>query len=160
MFFYYWRVRARSKLFAAREAYISFLSSCLPDFFLYMYTRFSSAYISHGYLSFHLQSFRGTSRHAPVAFFSFSVFSSQRLESRGISGYKQFPAKILLHKPWGFHKTSKTSLLTVNVVVLFEWKKILKDMSMACESISLNLATASPQIYLKTYNNGLHVGNL
>ena len=64
----------------------------------------------------------GTSRHAPVAFFSFSVFSSQRLESRGISGYEQFPAKILLHKPWGFQKTSKTILLAVNVVVLFEGK--------------------------------------
>ena len=57
-----------------------------------------------------------------MAFFSFSVFSSQRLESRGISGYEQFPAKILLHKPWGFQKTSKTILLAVNVVVLFEGK--------------------------------------
>ena len=57
-----------------------------------------------------------------MAFFSFSVFSSQRLESRGISGYEQFPAKILLHKPWGFQKTSKTILLAVNVVVLLEGK--------------------------------------
>ena len=55
-----------------------------------------------------------------MAFFSFCVFSSQRLESRGISGHEQFPAKILLHKPWGFQKTSKTILLAVNVVVLFE----------------------------------------
>ena len=89
-----------------QEAYISFLSSFFAAFTYILETifGFSSAYISHGYT--HLQFFRGTSRHAPVAFFSsllhfavHSVFSSQRLESRGKSRYQQFLAKILLHKP-------------------------------------------------------------
>ena len=124
-----------------QEAYISFLSSSFAAFtyILETFFRFSSAYISHGYT--HLQFFRGTSRHAPVAFFSSllhfavdSVFSSQRLQSRGKSRYQQFLAKILLHKPWLFQKTFKTILLAVNVFVFFYGgKKII-----SCHSISDN----------------------
>ena len=86
-----------------QEAYINFLSSCFAAFTYMLETIFFCIH-SHGYT--HLQCFRGTARHAPVAFFSSllhfavdSVFSSQRLESRGKSRYQQFLAKILLHKP-------------------------------------------------------------
>ena len=112
-----------------QEAYISFLSSFFAAFTYILETifGFSSAYISHGYT--HLQFFRGTSRHAPVAFFSSllhfavdSVFSSQRLKSRGKSQYQQFLAKTLLHKPWWFQKTFKTIPLAVNVFVFFDGK--------------------------------------
>ena len=109
-----------------QEAYISFLSSCFAAFTYMLGTIFFCIH-SHGYT--HLQSFRGTSRRAPVAFFSFllhfavdSVFSSQRLESRGKSRYQQFLAKILLHKPWWFQKTFKTIPLAVNVFVFFDGK--------------------------------------
>ena len=80
-----------------REAYISFLSSCFPDFYCIriLQTIFFCIHFTWIYLPSHLQSFRGTSRHPPVAFFWFSVFSTQRLESRGISGYEQFPTKLL-----------------------------------------------------------------
>ena len=112
-----------------REAYIGFLSSCLPEFIYILETIFFCTHFTWIYLSSYLQSFRGTSRHAPVAFFSFlmhfavdSVFSSRRLGSRGISGYEQFPAKILLHKPWGLQRTSKTILLAGNVVLFFDGK--------------------------------------
>ena len=94
----------------------------LNSYIYILETIFFCTHFTRMYLSSHLQSFRGTSRHAPVAFFSFSVFSSQRLESRGISGYEQFPAKILLYKPLGFQRTSKTILLAVNVVLFFEGK--------------------------------------
>ena len=112
-----------------QEAYISFLSSCFPEFIYILETIFFCTNFTWIYLSSHLQSLRGTSRHAPVAFFSplvhfavDSVFSSLRLESRGKSQYQQFLAKILLHKPWWFQKTVKTILLSVNVLVIFYGK--------------------------------------
>ena len=74
-----------------------------------------------------LQSFRGTSRHAPVDVFSFLLLfvvdyfvSALLLESRGRSQYQQLHLGKILpsSKTWWFQKPFNSILLTSNVVCL------------------------------------------